>query len=281
MTRVRDARALSAHRFASIFGVAISLAACGGSDALREGAPPTDPVSEASAEELFATGMASASGGDLVRAEQYLAAAGARGYDETKIIGPLVRVCVAASRLRQALLYAQPYLRTHPDDWRLRFVVAMIHLGLESVADARRELDRVVLAAPEVPEPHFALATLLRERLHDDAAARPHFERYLALAPTGAHADEARVALDTPLPPPTELGPPTAPAPMPTQTPGAAVAPGTSIAPTTAAGTQRAPSNATPAAPATTPGAASAPVRTPTRLPRSTSEPTPPATGTP
>ena len=280
MTRVREARAIAAQLVASIVGVAISLAACGGSDALREGAPPTDPVSEASAEELFATGMASASGGDLVRAEQYLAAAGARGYDETKIIGPLVRVCVAASRLRQALLYAQPYLRTHPEDWRLRFVVATIHLGLESVADARRELDRVVLAAPEVPEPHFALATLLRERLHDDAAARPHFERYLSLAPTGAHADEARVALDTPLPPPTELGP--MPMPLPTQTPGgAAVAPTTSIAPATAAGTQSTPSHATSGAAATTPGAAPTPVRTPTRLPRRTSESTPTATGTP
>ena len=268
---------LGACLVASFLGVALSLAACGGSDALREGAPPTDPVAEASAEQLFATGMAAASGGDLVRAEQYLAAAGARGYDETKIIGPLVRVCVAASRLRQALLYAQPYLRTHPDDWRLRFVVASIHVGLDSVADARRELERVVLAAPEVPEPHFALAALLRERLRDDAAARPHFERYLALAPTGAHADEARVALDTPLPQPTELGP------MPTtRTPtGAAVdAPGTSDARITAA--QGAPSNAPPSAPATTPaGAPAQPTRTPTRLPRRTSESTHTATGTP
>jgi len=276
LTRVREARAAAAPLVASIFCVALSLAACGGSDALREGAPPTDPVAEASAEELFATGMASASGGDLVRAEQYLAAAGARGYDETKIIGPLVRVCVAASRLRQALLYAQPYLRTHPDDWRLRFVVATIHLGLESVADARRELARVVLAAPEVPEPHFALASLLRERLRDDAAARPHFERYLVLAPTGAHADEARVALDTPLPPPTELGPMPATSAPTSRTSGGNV-PASDVTSVTLSMTPRSASG--PAAPTSPP--LPAPSRTPTRLPRRSSESTPTATGTP
>jgi len=276
LTRVRDSRAAAVLLVASIFGVALSLAACGGSDALREGAPPTDPVAEASAEELFATGMASASGGDLVRAEQYLAAAGARGYDETKIIGQLVRVCVAASRLRQALLYAQPYLRTHPEDWRLRFVVATIHLGLESVADARRELARVVLAAPEVPEPHFALASLLRERLHDDAAARPHFERYLVLAPTGAHADEARVALDTPLPPPTELGPMPATSAPTSGTSGGNV-PASDVTSVRLSTTPRSASG--PATPTSPP--LPAPSRTPTRLPRRTSESTPTATGTP
>lgn len=194
------------------------LVACGGAGGLREGTPPTDPVSEVGAERLFATGMASAAQGDYVRAEQYLAAAGARGYAETQVIGPLVRVCVVASRLRQALVYAQPYLRRHPEDWRLRFVVATVHLGLDDLDEARTELARVIAAAPTVPEPYFVLGTLLRERLRDEAAAKPHFERYLALAPTGAHADEAHLALTTPLPPPTvvDLAPaPGAPSPAP------------------------------------------------------------------
>jgi thioredoxin-like negative regulator of GroEL len=210
---------------------ALWFAACGGAGGLREGTPATDPVSEVPAEQLFETGMASAAQGDFVRAEQYLAASGARGKPETEVIGPLVRVCVAASRLRQALVYAQPYLRRHPDDWRLRFVVATVHLGLEQLDEARTELQRVIAAAPEVPEPYFVLGTLLRERQRDEAAARPHFERYLALAPTGAHADEARLALTTPLPPipqperVVELAPPpgtpiAVPAPAPTHTTG-------------------------------------------------------------
>ncbi len=184
----------------------VGVVGCGGAVAeAPAGAPPTDPVAEVGAQRLFETGLAAASQGDYVRAEQYLAAAGARGHDETAVIGPLVRVCVASSRLRQALVYAQPYLRRHPDDWRLRFVVAATLLALERVDESRTEYERVVSAAPDAPEPWFALGALLREQLHDDAAARPRFERYLALAPQGPHADEARVALATPLPAPTPV----------------------------------------------------------------------------
>ncbi len=195
--------------------VGASLAGCGAAAVeAPAGAPPTDPVAEVGAQRLFETGLAAAAQGDYVRAEQYLAAAGARGYAETEVIGPLVRVCVASSRLRQALVYAQPYLRRHPDDWRLRFVVAAALLALERIDESRSEYERVVSSAPDAPEPWFALGTLLREHLHDDAAARPRFERYLALAPEGPHADEARVALANPLPVAT-------PVPAPVQLPAA------------------------------------------------------------
>ena len=254
MTTSLRATAAQALR-AQLAAAAVLLGACGGAGGLREGAPPTDPVAEVSPEELFATGMSSAAQGDYLRAEQYLAAAGARGHDETKVIGPLVQVCVAASRLRQALLYAQPYLRRHADDWRLRFVVATVLLALDRVPEARAELERVVTAAPDVPEPHFVLGSLLREHLRDEPAAKSHLERYLALAPEGGHADEARIALTTPLPAPVE------PTPMPPlATPPAATTP-----------------VATP--PAATP---TAPTRTsPTRLPRRNDPVTPTATGTP
>jgi tetratricopeptide (TPR) repeat protein len=191
---------------------------CGGAAAEAPvGTPPTDPVAEVGARRLFETGLAAASQGDYVRAEQYLAAAGARGHDETAVIGPLVRVCVASSRLRQALVYAQPYLRRHPDDWRLRFVVAATLLALERIDEARTEYERVVASAPDAPEPVFALGMLLREHFHDDAAARPRFERYLALAPQGGHADDARVALANPLPAPTAVPSPSPLLPAPPQ----------------------------------------------------------------
>jgi len=197
----------------------VGVVGCGGAAAeAPSGTPPTDPVAEVGAQRLFETGLAAASQGDYVRAEQYLAAAGARGHDETAVIGPLVRVCVASSRLRQALVYAQPYLRRHPDDWRLRFVVAATLLALEQIDEARTEYERVVASAPDAPEPVFALGMLLREHFHDDAAARPRFERYLALAPRGGHADDARVALANPLPVPTPLPPVTA-LPAPTSQP--------------------------------------------------------------
>ena len=256
--------------------IVFALSACGGSG-LREGSPPTDPVADVSKEQLFDTGMSFASQGDFVRAEQYLAAAGARGYDETQLIGPLVRVCVAASRLRQALLYAEPYLRRHPDDWRLRFVVAAIQLGLDRVADAKTALERVVTAAPDAPEPHFALATLLRERMRDEPGSKPHFERYLALAPTGPHADEARVALATPLPPAE-----TPPAPeSPTGVVAPAVTPTATVSPAAVP-----PAAVSPAAvpPAAVPSAAvpptAVPRATPVRLPRRAETATSTGTGT-
>jgi tetratricopeptide (TPR) repeat protein len=197
------------------------LAGCGAAAVeAPTGAPPTDPVAEVGAQRLFETGLAAAAQGDYVRAEQYLAAAGARGHDETAVIGPLVRVCVASSRLRQALVYAQPYLRRHPDDWRLRFVVAATLLALERIDESRGEYERVVTSAPDAPEPWFALGVLLRDQFRDDAAARPRFERYLALAPEGPHADEARVALANPLPAPTSVpaGDPPIPNPPATST---------------------------------------------------------------
>ncbi len=269
--------------FAPCVAAVLTVAACGGAGAgAPEGPPPTDPVAEVGAQRLFDTGIAAAAQGDYVRAEQYLAAAGARGYEEAAVIGPLVRVCVAASRLRQALVYAQPYLRRHATDWRLRFVVAAVLLGLERVDDARAELERVIATAPEAPEPYFVLGALLRDRLRDDAAARPRFERYLALVPEGAHSDEARVALASPLPaqgPPqvTPQDPTLQPAPTPVALPAPAAqpvqAPAAQPVQAPAAQPVQAPAVRAAVPPAAPPG----PVRLPART-----RPTPPTeTGTP
>lgn len=171
------------------------LIGCGHAPAEERTPPPGDPVQEVPGEQLFAQGVSLAQAGDLVRSEQYLLAALERGYPEDRLMPVLLRVLIAASRLRVALGYAEPYLARNPDAWPLRYLVATIHLGMERPELARRELERVIATAPDAPDPHFLLGIVLRDAAGDAAAAEPHFQRYLELAPEGSHANEARDAL--------------------------------------------------------------------------------------
>lgn len=173
----------------------ILLFGCGHEPPQVEEPPPGDPVQEVPAEDLFIQGVVLAQRGDLVRAEQYLASALDRGHPENRVMPVLLRVLVAASRLRVALDYAVPYLERNPDDWALRYLVASIHLGMGNAALARRELERVVETAPDQADPHYLLGIVLRDEMGDPTAAEAHFRRYLELAPEGGHADEVRDAL--------------------------------------------------------------------------------------
>ena len=139
--------------------------------------------------------------GDFIRAEQYLTAARDHGYPEEQIIRPLIAACVRSSRMSAALSYAEPFLEHHPDDWRLRQLVATIQMGLSLNEAARLSLEHVVREVPDEPVPHYMLAVLARDALRDDAIMRAQFAHYLALAPDGSHADEARDALGVGLAP--------------------------------------------------------------------------------
>jgi tetratricopeptide (TPR) repeat protein len=167
--------------------------ACGASSPDPERTP--DPLASVSGRDLFERGRALAARGESIRAEQYLTAAIDRGYPEQEAMPLVIRACVSSSRLSSALGYAEPYLRRHPQDWSLRFLVATLEVGLDRVDDARANFEHVVADAPDAPEPHFALAMLLRDDLHLEDEARPLLERYLELAPEGRHAPEVRAAL--------------------------------------------------------------------------------------
>jgi Tfp pilus assembly protein PilF len=143
--------------------------------------------------QLFGTSVALAHRGDFVRAEQYLVAAMARDYPERAVVPMLMRVCIGASRLRAARGYAAHYLARYPDDWRVRFIAAVIALSLEDEA-ADSEFARVAADAPHFPDSHYYLGVVAYRRLVFDEA-RSHFRRYLALAPRGEHAAEAREAM--------------------------------------------------------------------------------------
>jgi tetratricopeptide (TPR) repeat protein len=175
--------------------IALALfAACAEAPAKPTGAPG-DPLKSVPPAELYRRGIALGEAGDLIRAEQYLAAAIDRGFPAEQALPPLMRVCLASSRLRAALSHAEPYLEDHPDAWSLRYLVASIQLGIGNVDDARVSLERVITDAPDQPDAYYLLGLLLRDRVGDRNGATRRFERYIELAPEGQHAGEVRAAL--------------------------------------------------------------------------------------
>jgi Flp pilus assembly protein TadD len=131
----------------------------------------------------------------MVRAEQYMALAVRAGYPRERALVAIVDACLASSRLRAALAYAEPHLRRHPDAWRVRLLVAAVHAALGRHERAVEELHRITQAHPTVVEAHHELAVLYDEQLGDEHAARRSFHAYLAHAPDGEHAAEARAWL--------------------------------------------------------------------------------------
>lgn len=160
-------------------------------------APAPRSLTELSAEDLYRKAAEFAGRGDWVGAEQYLQAARRAGFDERRVTGALVRVCLASERYQTALSYAEPYLMTHPEDWPLRQVVAAVYMSQGHVAHARSLLLEVAQQAPFDAETRFMLGALSSSHGEWKHEARDHFEAYLALAPTGEHAQEARHWLRT------------------------------------------------------------------------------------
>lgn len=140
---------------------------------------------------LYARGLDWARRGDMVRAEQYMALAVRGGYPERQALVAIVEACLAASRLRAALNYAEPYVRRHPDAWRVRLLVASIHAALGHDLVARDEMRRTLRHPEAGAETHYLLAWLLDERFGDEAGAREAYTAYLAGAPHGEHVAEA------------------------------------------------------------------------------------------
>lgn len=153
-------------------------------------------------DELFRAGMVAAQRQDLTRAQQYLAAAVAAGYPEAQAIVPQIEVCLAGTQVQAAIQLAQAYLVRHPDEWRMRYLLATLYSADHQFEQAVSELRQLVTRTPLQAQAHYLLGSLLRDHspeLHDKPAAlgdpRPHFRRYLELEPSGVHAAEARASL--------------------------------------------------------------------------------------
>ncbi|APR84465.1 Hypothetical protein A7982_09814 [Minicystis rosea] len=150
---------------------------------------------EETPEKLLARGRAFAAVGDLSRAEQYFASAMEHGADPAVAMPLLLRVCAEARRYRAGIDYAEPQLKKHPNDHRLRFVVASFYATIGESTSAREELERVVKQKPDFAPAHYALAVVLRDDAGDVVSADRHFREYLRIEPRGAHAEEARSSL--------------------------------------------------------------------------------------
>lgn len=180
------------HRSARSLALLLLLAvsACTNSQLEPRSADTTRSEQAPAASALFELGEGQARQGDNLRAEQYLLAAQRAGYPARRVLPVLLSVCLAQGRLRSALGHAEPYLRDHPHDHRLRQLVAAIYLGLGEVARGFRELQRVEEQAPSYAPAKYLLGVVADESFADTQAAQHYFEQYLQLDPHGEHAAE-------------------------------------------------------------------------------------------
>jgi tetratricopeptide (TPR) repeat protein len=184
---------MPAMRFALL---ALGLLACGGASANENPAEKLAIMKKSEQPaKLIEQGRAFAAIGDTTRAEQYFSTAIQRGADESAVVPLIVKVCVTDGRYELAIEYASRYTQKHPADVRVRFVLGTLYAAIGDRGKARSELEYVVTAKPNDPEPHWALAKVLHDEGKDPTLAEGQFREYLRLAPTGAHAEEARASI--------------------------------------------------------------------------------------
>jgi Tfp pilus assembly protein PilF len=152
---------------------------------------------KASAAQLLELGLQFASGGDSVRAEQYLAAALDSGADPNVALPPLLKLCIKASRFEAAALYAETYLKEVAAQRDLELLLGGLYATLDQADKALVHLQRVTAKYPDHPLAHLLLARLLRDQQREIERADEHFRSYLRLAPEGPYASEARESLLT------------------------------------------------------------------------------------
>ncbi len=164
--------------------------ACGGeSQAVRDRAAIKREVSP---QELLRRGDASASLGDMTRAEQYYVMAQRAGADDHQVVQRLLVACVSDQRYPVALEYAERHLRRHPGDVEVRFATASLRAALGDLAVARDMMIEVLRAQPTWAEAHYALGSVLRQMGEQQQLAEEHDIEYLRLSPQGTYAEAAR-----------------------------------------------------------------------------------------
>lgn len=190
----KGARATSTLAIGCCVGFVVLATACASKESQLK-ANIAEYNAERAPDKLLSRAGAFALVGDTARAEEYYAAALEAGAPDSKVVPALVEVCIRDGRYRAAIEYASPYVNRHPTDLRMRYVLGTLYQGIGDARSARAQLEVVVGKSPEQPDPHYALAILLRDDAGDLVAADDQFREYLRLAPHGTHADEARASL--------------------------------------------------------------------------------------
>ncbi|MET0385159.1 MAG: tetratricopeptide repeat protein [Polyangiales bacterium] len=138
--------------------------------------------------------------GDRVRAAQYLTLAQREGVPAQQVVPRLLQLYAADGQYRLAIDAAELYLRRHPHDRKVRRCLGAFYLAVDATSEALATFEHLVRTQPDDAEAHFALASLLQDARSQRARADAHFRTYLALAPTGRYAEEARARLLTEVP---------------------------------------------------------------------------------
>lgn len=150
--------------------------------------------------ELVDIARAFAASGDRVRAIQYLTLAQREGVAPQRVVPRLLALYVADGQYRMAIDTAESYLRRKPHDHTIRRCLGAFYMAIDATDDALRTFERLIVEAPRDADAHFALASLLSDGGTQHAKADEHYRTYLALAPTGRHAEEARAKVFKELP---------------------------------------------------------------------------------
>lgn len=156
---------------------------------------PPQVLDDRTPEALFQRGLEAQRTGDGTRAEQYYGAALARGYPVDKAFPALLNVCLVSDRYDTALYYARARLLQEPNNWHLRYLAATLALAAGQEERALEEIQRLIDERPKRPEPHYLMGIVARDHLRDKKLAVSSFNQYLAMAPAGTHAAEARLFL--------------------------------------------------------------------------------------
>jgi tetratricopeptide (TPR) repeat protein len=180
---------------ATLVGV-LALSGCAAANSAKGRSDVVELRHGHSPDQLLERGRAFAAIGDLTRAEQYLSAALDAGGDSTRILPLLLEVCVQSGRYRVADEYVAQYLRRDPENVRLHLLRGLLEAAIGDRTIALKEFQIVLRVEPDDSEGHYALAVLLRDEMEDRVGADAHFQAYLRVAPTGAHAAEARAFLE-------------------------------------------------------------------------------------
>jgi tetratricopeptide (TPR) repeat protein len=180
---------------AAACALALVVAGCAASEATQVKKQAEIVRQEQAWDRLFARGKAFAMVGDLTRAEQYLVAALDNGGNPSVVLPVLMSVLVEGKRYRLAIDLVENHLKTHPDAYRLRFVLGTLYMAVGDTTLARARLEEVAAHLPPEPEAHYALGVLFRDTEKDLLRADKHFRAYLAMKPDGAHVQDARASL--------------------------------------------------------------------------------------
>jgi len=131
--------------------------------------------------------------GDPSRAAQYYEAAYRSGAEP--VLPKLLAACVASRQYALAVEHAEAALLRDPSNVHLRGLLGSLHADTGELAKARENFELAAEEAVADADLQFTVGVFFRDDAHEPGRADPYFRAYLALAPTGAHAREARASL--------------------------------------------------------------------------------------